>query len=139
MLTLVLCRYGVELVCKKQPLLRGRGVSHCKNLLSPRFETSDGMFYFPPFTCAQHSDTLRARFQTWFDFGRIVRGISFRHLNEAFCARFWLFFEGHAVLDSDVNTELPLPRLSAFQSCNLGRFVQVVHSIPRTLWIRRIM
>nr|ABV31244.1 dicer-like 1 [Physcomitrium patens] len=35
-------KYGVELVCKKQPLLRGRGVSHCKNLLSPRFETSTG-------------------------------------------------------------------------------------------------
>ncbi|KAG0625971.1 hypothetical protein M758_2G092600 [Ceratodon purpureus] len=35
-------KYGVELVCKKQPLLRGRGVSHCKNLLSPRFEISDG-------------------------------------------------------------------------------------------------
>lgn len=38
-----LCRYGVELVCTKQPLLRGRGVSHCKNLLSPRFETCDGI------------------------------------------------------------------------------------------------
>ncbi|OAE22766.1 hypothetical protein AXG93_2035s1500 [Marchantia polymorpha subsp. ruderalis] len=35
-------KYGVELVCKKQPLIRGRGVSHCKNLLSPRFESSDG-------------------------------------------------------------------------------------------------
>ncbi|KAJ7524239.1 hypothetical protein O6H91_18G083200 [Diphasiastrum complanatum] len=35
-------KYGVELVCKKQPLLRGRGVSHCKNLLSPRFEPIDG-------------------------------------------------------------------------------------------------
>ncbi|KAL2603175.1 hypothetical protein R1flu_025955 [Riccia fluitans] len=34
--------YGVELVCKKQPLIRGRGVSHGKNLLSPRFESSDG-------------------------------------------------------------------------------------------------
>lgn len=42
-----LCRYGVELVCKKQPLLRGRGVSHCKNLLSPRFETSEGKLSFP--------------------------------------------------------------------------------------------
>ncbi len=39
------CRYGVELVCKKQPLLRGRGVSHCKNLLSPRFETAEGILF----------------------------------------------------------------------------------------------
>ncbi|CAM6105698.1 unnamed protein product [Calypogeia fissa] len=35
-------KYGVDLVCKKQALIRGRGVSHCKNLLSPRFESSDG-------------------------------------------------------------------------------------------------
>lgn len=32
----------MDLVCKKQALIRGRGVSHCKNLLSPRFESSDG-------------------------------------------------------------------------------------------------
>ncbi|KAK1285607.1 hypothetical protein QJS10_CPB20g01610 [Acorus calamus] len=35
-------KYGVELVYKKQPLIRGRGVSYCKNLLSPRFEQSQG-------------------------------------------------------------------------------------------------
>ncbi|CAM8960945.1 unnamed protein product [Rhodiola kirilowii] len=34
-------KYGVELVYKKQPLVRGRGVSYCKNLLSPRFEQSE--------------------------------------------------------------------------------------------------
>lgn len=34
-------KYGVELIYKQQPLLRGRGVSYCKNLLSPRFEHSD--------------------------------------------------------------------------------------------------
>lgn len=34
-------KYGVELIFKQQPLLRGRGVSYCKNLLSPRFEHSD--------------------------------------------------------------------------------------------------
>ncbi|XP_077248327.1 dicer-like 1 [Tasmannia lanceolata] len=34
-------KYGVELVYKKQPLIRGRGVSYCKNLLSPRFEHSE--------------------------------------------------------------------------------------------------
>lgn len=34
-------KYGVELIYKKQPLIRGRGVSYCKNLLSPRFEHSD--------------------------------------------------------------------------------------------------
>ncbi|XP_068669738.1 endoribonuclease Dicer homolog 1-like isoform X1 [Aristolochia californica] len=34
-------KYGVELIYKKQPLIRGRGVSYCKNLLSPRFELSD--------------------------------------------------------------------------------------------------
>lgn len=34
-------KYGVELIYKKQPLLRGRGVSYCKNLLSPRFEHSE--------------------------------------------------------------------------------------------------
>ncbi|KAD5802937.1 hypothetical protein E3N88_14297 [Mikania micrantha] len=35
-------KYGVELVYKQQPLIRGRGVSYCKNLLSPRFEHSEG-------------------------------------------------------------------------------------------------
>jgi endoribonuclease Dicer len=35
-------RYGVELIYKKQPLIRARGVSYCKNLLSPRFEHSEG-------------------------------------------------------------------------------------------------
>ncbi|CAN4087097.1 unnamed protein product [Withania somnifera] len=34
-------KYGVDLVHKKQPLIRGRGVSYCKNLLSPRFEHSE--------------------------------------------------------------------------------------------------
>ncbi|KAL8138311.1 hypothetical protein V2J09_004312 [Rumex salicifolius] len=34
-------KYGVELMYKQQPLLRGRGVSYCKNLLSPRFENSE--------------------------------------------------------------------------------------------------
>ncbi|PIA34920.1 hypothetical protein AQUCO_03700286v1 [Aquilegia coerulea] len=35
-------KYGVKLIYKKQPLLRCRGVSYCKNLLSPRFEHSEG-------------------------------------------------------------------------------------------------
>ncbi|XP_024996243.1 endoribonuclease Dicer homolog 1 isoform X3 [Cynara cardunculus var. scolymus] len=35
-------KYGVELIYKQQPLIRGRGVSYCKNLLSPRFEHSEG-------------------------------------------------------------------------------------------------
>ncbi|MFS7909453.1 putative ribonuclease III post-transcriptional gene silencing PAZ-Argonaute family [Helianthus anomalus] len=35
-------KYGVELKYKQQPLIRGRGVSYCKNLLSPRFEHSEG-------------------------------------------------------------------------------------------------
>ncbi|GAB4861487.1 Dicer-like protein 1 [Ancistrocladus abbreviatus] len=34
-------KYGVELMYKRQPLIRGRGVSYCKNLLSPRFEHSE--------------------------------------------------------------------------------------------------
>lgn len=34
-------KYGVDLIYKKQPLIRGRGVSYCKNLLSPRFEHSE--------------------------------------------------------------------------------------------------
>lgn len=34
-------KYGVELIYKQQPLIRGRGVSYCKNLLSPRFEHSE--------------------------------------------------------------------------------------------------
>ncbi|KAJ9188235.1 hypothetical protein P3X46_003607 [Hevea brasiliensis] len=34
-------KYGVELIFKQQPLMRGRGVSYCKNLLSPRFEHSE--------------------------------------------------------------------------------------------------
>lgn len=32
----------MELIYKKQPLIRARGVSYCKNLLSPRFEHSEG-------------------------------------------------------------------------------------------------
>lgn len=39
-------RYGVELMYKHQPLIRGRGVSYCKNLLSPRFEHKEGMLSF---------------------------------------------------------------------------------------------
>ncbi|XP_044491357.1 endoribonuclease Dicer homolog 1 [Mangifera indica] len=35
-------KYGFELKFKQQPLIRGRGVSYCKNLLSPRFEHSEG-------------------------------------------------------------------------------------------------
>ncbi|CAA0826798.1 Endoribonuclease Dicer homolog 1 [Striga hermonthica] len=35
-------KYGVDLVFKQQPLIRARGVSYCKNLLSPRFDHSDG-------------------------------------------------------------------------------------------------
>ncbi|XP_076921742.1 endoribonuclease Dicer homolog 1-like [Bidens hawaiensis] len=35
-------KYGVDLMYKQQPLIRGRGVSYCKNLLSPRFEHSEG-------------------------------------------------------------------------------------------------
>ncbi|KAL2468872.1 Endoribonuclease Dicer-like protein 1 [Forsythia ovata] len=35
-------KYGVELIYKQQPLIRARGVSYCKNLLSPRFEHSEG-------------------------------------------------------------------------------------------------
>ncbi|EPS68154.1 hypothetical protein M569_06619, partial [Genlisea aurea] len=35
-------KYGVSLLYKKQPLIRARGVSYCKNLLSPRFEHSEG-------------------------------------------------------------------------------------------------
>lgn len=45
-------RYGVELIYKKQPLIRARGVSYCKNLLSPRFEHSEGkiaQFFFMRF------------------------------------------------------------------------------------------
>ncbi|XP_023539589.1 endoribonuclease Dicer homolog 1 [Cucurbita pepo subsp. pepo] len=34
-------KYGVELVYKHQPLIRGRGVSYCKNFLSPRFEHAE--------------------------------------------------------------------------------------------------
>lgn len=41
-LLLLLIRYGVDLAYKQQPLIRGRGVSYCKNLLSPRFEHSEG-------------------------------------------------------------------------------------------------
>lgn len=41
---LLCCRYGVDLIYKQQPLIRGRGVSYCKNLLSPRFEHSEGLF-----------------------------------------------------------------------------------------------
>ncbi|KAK8945029.1 hypothetical protein KSP39_PZI007693 [Platanthera zijinensis] len=36
-------KYGVDLMYKKQPLIRARGVSYCKNLLSPRFEHTDAL------------------------------------------------------------------------------------------------
>jgi hypothetical protein len=42
MIHCLVLRYGVELIYRKQPLIRARGVSYCKNLLSPRFEHSDG-------------------------------------------------------------------------------------------------
>ncbi|KAH7306984.1 hypothetical protein KP509_22G041000 [Ceratopteris richardii] len=58
-------KYGRDLRCKKQPLIRGRGVSHCKNLLSPRFECTeastneegqDKTYYvmLPPELCLVH-------------------------------------------------------------------------------------
>ncbi|KAI4385111.1 hypothetical protein MLD38_003171 [Melastoma candidum] len=57
-------KYGVELAYKKQPLIKGRGVSYCKNLLSPRFEHSEGeseealektyYVFLPPELCLVH-------------------------------------------------------------------------------------
>ncbi|XP_047315679.1 endoribonuclease Dicer homolog 1 [Impatiens glandulifera] len=60
-------KYGVELIYKQQPLIRGRGVSYCKNLLSPRFEHSEGhegdpeesldktyYVFLPPELCLMH-------------------------------------------------------------------------------------
>ncbi|KAK9058908.1 hypothetical protein SSX86_023756 [Deinandra increscens subsp. villosa] len=57
-------KYGVELMYKKQPLIRGRGVSYCKNLLSPRFEHAEGesedspdktyYVFLPPELCFVH-------------------------------------------------------------------------------------
>jgi hypothetical protein len=47
-------RYGVELIYKQQPLIRGRGVSYCKNLLSPRFEHKEGMLSFLPLGCQRY-------------------------------------------------------------------------------------
>ncbi|KAM7472370.1 hypothetical protein LguiA_010553 [Lonicera macranthoides] len=60
-------KYGVDLMYKHQPLIRGRGVSYCKNLLSPRFEHSEShegeseetldktyYVYLPPELCFVH-------------------------------------------------------------------------------------
>ncbi|XP_062091269.1 endoribonuclease Dicer homolog 1 [Humulus lupulus] len=57
-------KYGVELMYKQQPLIRGRGVSYCKNLLSPRFEHAEGesdesvdktyYVFLPPELCLLH-------------------------------------------------------------------------------------
>ncbi|KAH7519383.1 hypothetical protein FEM48_Zijuj08G0030400 [Ziziphus jujuba var. spinosa] len=57
-------KYGVELAYKRQPLIRGRGVSYCKNLLSPRFEHAEGeseetldktyYVFLPPELCLVH-------------------------------------------------------------------------------------
>ncbi|KAJ9171599.1 hypothetical protein P3X46_014942 [Hevea brasiliensis] len=59
-------KYGVELIFKQQPLTRGRGVSYCKNLLSPRFEHSESKVnlkkfltkhtyvFLPPALCLVH-------------------------------------------------------------------------------------
>ncbi|KFK42493.1 hypothetical protein AALP_AA1G000600 [Arabis alpina] len=56
-------KYGVDLDYKQQPLIKGRGVSYCKNLLSPRFEQSgesetilDKTYYvfLPPELCVVH-------------------------------------------------------------------------------------
>lgn len=46
-LLFMIIRYGFELKFKQQPLIRGRGVSYCKNLLSPRFEHSEGKDIMP--------------------------------------------------------------------------------------------
>lgn len=57
-------KYGVDLFYKHQPLIRARGVSYCKNLLSPRFEHSEGeseealdktyYVFLPPELCFVH-------------------------------------------------------------------------------------
>ncbi|KAJ7963397.1 Dicer [Quillaja saponaria] len=57
-------KYGVDLIYKQQPLIRGRGVSYCKNLLSPRFEQTEGeseeahdktyYVFLPPELCLVH-------------------------------------------------------------------------------------
>ncbi|KAL5572243.1 hypothetical protein UlMin_021840, partial [Ulmus minor] len=57
-------KYGVELIYKQQPLIRGRGVSYCKNLLCPRFEHAEGesdeavdktyYVFLPPELCLVH-------------------------------------------------------------------------------------
>ncbi|WCJ22530.1 hypothetical protein M5689_004616 [Euphorbia peplus] len=60
-------KYGVDLTYKRQPLIRGRGVSYCKNLLSPRFEHSEAIegeteesldktyyVFLPPELCLVH-------------------------------------------------------------------------------------
>ncbi|KAG0473214.1 hypothetical protein HPP92_015071 [Vanilla planifolia] len=60
-------KYGVDLMYKKQPLIKARGVSYCKNLLSPRFEHSEARegeseenldktyyVYLPPELCLIH-------------------------------------------------------------------------------------
>ncbi|XP_065860011.1 endoribonuclease Dicer homolog 1 isoform X2 [Euphorbia lathyris] len=60
-------KYGVDLIYKRQPLIRGRGVSYCKNLLSPRFEHSESIegeteesldktyyVFLPPELCLVH-------------------------------------------------------------------------------------
>nr|GME03909.1 endoribonuclease Dicer homolog 1 [Ipomoea batatas] len=57
-------KYGVDLLYRQQPLLRCRGVSYCKNLLSPRFEHSEGeseeiidktyYVFLPPELCFVH-------------------------------------------------------------------------------------
>ncbi|XP_010556639.1 PREDICTED: endoribonuclease Dicer homolog 1 isoform X2 [Tarenaya hassleriana] len=56
-------KYGVDLKCRQQPLIKGRGVSYCKNLLSPRFEQTgeseailDKTYYvfLPPEICVVH-------------------------------------------------------------------------------------
>ncbi|KAF9591330.1 hypothetical protein IFM89_003953 [Coptis chinensis] len=57
---ILLNRYGVKLIYKKQPLIRGRGVSYWKNLLSPRFENPEDALdktyyvFLPPELCFIH-------------------------------------------------------------------------------------
>ncbi|KAK4394559.1 Endoribonuclease Dicer1, partial [Sesamum angolense] len=46
-------KYGVDLRYKQQPLIRARGVSYCKNLLSPRFEHSEDLEALTAASCQE--------------------------------------------------------------------------------------
>ncbi|KAE8660545.1 Endoribonuclease Dicer-like protein 1 [Hibiscus syriacus] len=91
-------KYGVELRYKRQALIRGRGVSYCKNLLSPRFDHSEGeseeavdktyYVFLPPELCFVHplpGSLVRGAQRLPSIMRRILEALTAASCQETFC------------------------------------------------------